>query len=49
MFVGHDQIDTHAMELDPHIAEIVQSLRGHPACKLDPAVEVAEHGLGAGG
>jgi hypothetical protein len=42
MFVRHDKIDTHAMELDPHIAEILQSLHKQQGSLLDPAVELNE-------
>lgn len=39
IFEGHDEIDTHAFELDPHITEIVQSLHKQKAGgNLDPEV-----------
>lgn len=49
MFVGHDKIDTHAMEQDPHIAEILQSLHRQQGSRLDPAVELNEDGPASGG
>ena len=49
MFAGHDHIDTHAMERDPHIAELLQSLHRQPTAKLNAALEMDEHPLGAGG
>ena len=49
MFVGHDHIDTHAMEADPHIPEILQSLHRQPHSKHARAEELDEHHIGAGG
>jgi hypothetical protein len=44
MFVGHHEIDTHAMEFDPHIAEILQSLHRQPGSRLDPGEMDADKG-----
>lgn len=49
MFAGHDEIDTHAMELDPHIAEILQSLHRQPGSRLDSAKELDNRGPESGG
>jgi hypothetical protein len=40
MFVGHDEIDTHAMELDPHIDKIMQSLHKAPGTELGSGMEL---------
>jgi hypothetical protein len=42
LFLGHHEIDTHAMEFDPHIAEIQKSVHTQLCSLIEPVVELDE-------